>query len=140
MNSLKEKSDSERVLLRQSLTKVRACMCSTSRRLAYGRLRSSFSPLAAKPVCIFLLCVIWRIASGTNSVSLPRQSELSKDINRKAGNEMPEPESVEAGARGPTRVSGPRALATGSFVIFHLAFFIRPLLDKVRMNPPNGQW
>src|SRR5438045_4158488 len=89
MNSLKEKSDSEAVLPRQSLTRVRACMCSTSRRLAYGRLRSSFSPLAAKLACTFLFCVIWRIASETNLVSLPPRSGLLKDINQKAESKSP---------------------------------------------------
>src|SRR2546430_10148236 len=76
-------------LLQQRLTKVRACMCSTSRRLAYGRLRSSFSPLAAKLACTFLFCVIWRIASETNLVSLPPRSGLLKDINRKAESKSP---------------------------------------------------
>src|SRR2546425_3816371 len=104
MNSLKEKSDNGRASLPRRRIRDHACMCSTSRRLAYARQPLSFSRLAAKLVCIFLLCVISRIVCVRNLVSLRRRSELSKDINRKAGSEMPEQEFVEAGVRVPTLV------------------------------------
>src|SRR5438552_13461921 len=87
MNSLKEKSDSERALSPQRLTKVHGCMCSTSRRLAYARLHLSFSPLAAKLACIFLFCVIWRIAYARNLVSLRRLFGSSSGINLKVEGE-----------------------------------------------------
>src|SRR5207302_3185460 len=109
MNSLKEKSDSERASSPQRLTKVRACMCSTSRRLASGRLRSSFSPQAAKLACTFLFCVIWRIACVRSLVSLRRRSGLLKDINQKAESKKPEQKFWKCG------VSEPRAVATGSY-------------------------
>src|SRR5437016_6044775 len=92
MNSLKEKLDSERVLPRPRLTKVRACMFSTSRKSACVRLPLSFSRPAVKLVCIFLFCVIWKIACVMNLVSLRRRSGLLSGINRKAGNEVLEQE------------------------------------------------
>src|SRR2546423_14402810 len=82
MNFLNEKFDNDQRSQRRRLTKARACMSSTSRRLACGHRRSSSLPRVAKPACTFLFGDIWKTECASSSSFSQRQSGLLRDINR----------------------------------------------------------
>src|SRR5947207_15113166 len=98
MNSLKERFGSGQASRLRRLTRARVCTCSTSPRSACVRRLLSFSRLAARPVCTFPSCAIWKIACEKNSISLQHQSESSNDISQSEGSEVcrkPEEQALE---------------------------------------------